>query len=426
MTNPEYVRELAGGLRLIHRYMPDTDSATMQLFFGAGGRYEDMEREYGTSHFLEHLLFQGSEHYPTAKILSETVDGVGGFMNAYTTAELTSYYAKVPADQFVLVARVLADMTQRPLFDPMQIDRERGVIIEEMNVYRDDPGQYVFDLIGDLLWPDDVLRSNILGTEETIRALPRAVIAGYHAGQYAPHNAVIAVAGNIPLEDTAELLTPLFDSASADVQARKPQPVRGDLSRQQVRIYRRDTNQTHLVLAGRGLPLRHRHEPAFRVLGALLGGGASSRLYHTIREEKGLAYVVYMGMTGYVDTGKWEVYAGVSNDKLEEALEAIMVELHRVREQLVDPEELDRVKRQLRGRIIMSQETNGSVADRLGSELLLTGRVRSVESILNDIERVSIDEIASLAQQYLDPANMRLAIIGPHENEAKLTEIIMG
>jgi predicted Zn-dependent peptidase len=425
MTNPDHIRHLASGMKLIHRYMPDADSVTVQFFFGAGGRYEDIQRDYGVSHFLEHLLFQGSENYPTAKILSETVDGVGGFMNAYTTAELTSYYAKVPADQFDLVATVLADMTQRPLFDAVQIDRERGVIIEEMNVYRDDPGQYIFDLIGDLLWPEDVLRSNILGTEASIRALPREIISSYHKSQYAPHNAVVAVAGNVTLEAAEDSLTRLFTFSGIDSQSRSIKPVHGSLAVQKTKIYHHSTNQTHLVLAGRGLPLRHKHEPAFRVLGSLLGGGASSRLYHTIREEKGLAYVVYMGMTGYVDTGKWEIYAGVSNDKLEEALEAIMDELHRVRKQLVDKHELARVKRQLRGRIIMSQETNGSVADRLGSELLLTGDVRSVETILEDIEKVGVDEILDLAQQYLDPANMRLAIIGPHENQAKLTEIIM-
>lgn len=423
MTNPEYIRELPGGLRLVHRHMPDTDSVTLQIFFGAGGRYEDMQREYGVSHFLEHLLFQGSKNYPSAKILSETVDGVGGFMNAYTTAELTSYYAKIPSDKFTQIADLLADLTMRPLFDPMQIDRERGVIIEEMNVYRDDPGQYIFDLIGDVLWPEDVLRSNILGTEETIRALPREVIAGYHAAQYVPSNAVMAIAGNITLTEAEQVIAPLFE-ASHVAAPRKFAPVYGPLAHEKVRIYHQNTSQTHMVLAGRGLPLRHHHEAAFRVLGALMGGGPSSRLYHTIREEKGLAYVVYMGMTGYADTGKWEIYAGVSNDKVEEALEAIVQQLEIVRTQPVGEDELQRVKQQLRGRIIMSQETNGAVADRLGAELLLTGQVRSVDDILADIEAVQVDEIMSLAQQYLDPNGMRMAIIGPHDNAAQLTEII--
>lgn len=423
MTNPEYIRELPGGLRLVHRHMPDTDSVTLQIFFGAGGRYEDMRREYGVSHFLEHLLFQGSKKYPSAKILSETVDGVGGFMNAYTTAELTSYYAKIPSEKFAEIADLLVDLALHPLFDQVQIDLERGVIIEEMNVYRDDPGQYIFDLIGDVLWPEDVLRSNILGTEETVRALPREVIAGYHASQYVPSNAVMAIAGNISLSNAEQIITPLFKPSHV-AAPRSYIPAHGPLAREKVKIYHQNTSQTHMVLAGRGLPLRHHHEAAFRVLGALMGGGPSSRLYHTIREEKGLAYVVYMGMTGYADTGKWEIYAGVSNDKVEEALEAIMQEMEVIRTKTVDEAELRRVKQQLRGRIIMSQETNGAVADRLGAELLLTGQVRSVEAILAAIEAVQAEDILSLAQRYLDPSGMRMAIIGPHDNDMRLTAII--
>ncbi|QQS27076.1 insulinase family protein [bacterium] len=423
MTNPEYIRELDNGLRLVHRHMPDTDSVTLQIFFGAGGRYEDMQREYGVSHFLEHLLFQGSKKYPSAKILSETVDGVGGYMNAYTTAELTSYYAKIPSEKFNDIADLLADLTMHPLFDPTQIDRERGVIIEEMNVYRDDPGQYIFDLIGDVLWPQDVLRSNILGTEETIRSLPREIITGYHASQYIPSNAVMAIAGNVTLAEAEDVIAPLFQAPH--MAAPRPfAPAYGPLATEKVRIFHQNTSQTHLVLAGRGLPLRHHNEAAFRVLGALMGGGPSSRLYHTIREEKGLAYVVYMGMTGYADTGKWEVYAGVSNDKVEEAVEAIVQELELIRTRVASVEELSRVKQQLRGRIIMSQETNGAVADRLGAELLLTGEVRSVDDMLQSIEAVQADEIMALAQKYLDPNSMRMALIGPHDNAPQLAKII--
>lgn len=423
MTNPEHIRELESGLRLVHRYMPDTDSVTLQVFFGAGGRYEDMQREYGVSHFLEHLLFQGSKKYPSAKILSETVDGVGGFMNAYTTAELTSYYAKIPSEKFAQIADLLADLVMYPLFEQHQIDRERGVIIEEMNVYRDDPGQYIFDMVGDALWPEDVLRSNILGTVETIRALSRETITSYHASQYVPSNAVMVVAGNITLAEAEDVITPLFRTSHLTAP-RYFQPAYGPLATEKVHIHHQNTSQTHLVLAGRGLPLRHHNEAAFRVLGAFLGGGPSSRLYHTIREEKGLAYVVYMNMTGYVDTGKWEIYAGVGNNKIEEAVAATMRELERVRTRIIKEDELRRVKQQLRGRIIMSQETNGAVADRLGAELLLTGRVRTIDAMLASIEVVQADQIMSLAQQYFNPDDMRLVLIGPHDNTTKLAAIM--
>jgi predicted Zn-dependent peptidase len=233
----------------------------------------------------------------------------------------------------------------------------------------------------------------------------------------------MAIAGNVTLAEAEQVIAPLFQ-ASHVAAPRHFVQAHGPLAAEKVRIYHQNTSQTHMVLAGRGLSLRHHNEAAFRVLGALMGGGPSSRLYHSIREEKGLAYVVYMGMTGYADTGKWEVYAGVSNDKVEEALEAIVKELEIVRSNPVSHDELQRVKQQLRGRIIMSQETNGAVADRMGAELLLTGQVRSVDDILTSIEAVTVDEIMSLAQQYLDPNGMRMAIIGPHDNAARLTEII--
>lgn len=424
MTHPDHIHELPGGLRLVHRYMPDSESVTIQLFFGAGGRYEDFGREYGVSHFLEHLLFQGSQKYPTSKIISEAVDGVGGYMNAYTTAELTTYFAKVPSEHFRKVADILVDLTLKPLFDPAQIERERGVIIEEMNVWRDDPGQYVFDLVGDLLWPEDGLRTNVIGTEHTIRALSREVIAGYHASMYGPSNAVVAIAGNVPLEEAKDVIEKLFTEAQVTVQPRTFAPTRGQITAAPVYIYHRNTNQTHLVLAGRGVSLRHHHEPALRMLSALLGAGMSSRLFHSVREEKGLAYTIFMGLTSFIDDGKWEVYAGVNNDKLIEALEAILVELRRAREASVSEAELQRVKQQMRGRVIMGQETNGSVADRIGSELLLTHDVRSIDQILDEIDQVTTEDLHAAAQRYLDPSGMRLALIGPHDNSARLAEIL--
>ncbi len=202
MAKPEHIERLASGLTLIHRHMPDTDSVTVQISFGAGGRYEDLSTEYGVSHFLEHLLFKGSQKYPSAKIISEKIDGVGGYMNAYTTEEMTSYYIKVPQQHFELALDVLADMTLHPLFDATEIDRERSVILEEMNVYLDDPGQHVFDLVGGLLWPEDPLRTNVIGTAEIVRQLPREVIAGYHAALYTLDNAIVSVAGNVPLHFT--------------------------------------------------------------------------------------------------------------------------------------------------------------------------------------------------------------------------------
>ncbi len=425
MTNPDHIAELESGLTLIHRHMPDADSVTVQVSFGAGGRYEDLQTEYGVSHFLEHLLFQGSDKYPTAKLMSETIDGVGGYMNAYTTEEMTSYYIKVPQQHFELALDVLSDMTMHPVFAEAEIDRERKVIIEEMNVYRDDPGQHVFDLVGDLLWPEDALRTNVLGTEDIIRHIPRSVIQGYHHALYALDNAVLAIAGNVGLPRVLDALETYFTTGPHHV-ARAVVPTRGPVARKRSNVFHKEVSQSHLVLAGRGVPLRHPDEPALRVLSTLLGGGASSRLFLSVREELGLAYRVFMSATGYTDAGKWEVYAGVSNDRVEEAIEAIHRELQSVRAHAIRADELERVRQQLKGRIIMSQETNGAVADRLSSEYLLTGTIRPLGKVLADIETVTEDDVLSVAQRYLDPSGMRLAMIAPVDDRrlAHIEQII--
>lgn len=421
MVKTEHIEKLDSGLTLIHRHMPDTDSVTVQISFGAGGRYEDLSTEYGVSHFLEHILFKGSEKYPTAKIISEKIDGVGGYMNAYTTEEMTSYYIKVPQQHFELALDILADMTLYPLFDATEIDRERGVIIEEMNVYRDDPGQHVFDLVGPLLWPEDPLRTNVIGTEEIIRRLPREVIAGYHASLYTLDNAIVSVAGNVSLARVEQSIADGFSTATP-AHSRQAVPTRGPLARRRTHVFSQETNQSHLVLSGRAVPLRHPDEPAFRVLAALLGNGMSSRLFLSVREEKGLAYSIFMRASGYSDAGKWEIYGGINTEKLEPALEAIMHELRLIRSQPVGDDELSKVKEQLKGRIIMSQETNGAVADRLGSEFLLTGEIRPIERILEDIDAVTTTDLLSVAQRYLDPSGTRLAMISPVDDK-RLAEI---
>ncbi len=400
----------SNGLKLIARRMTDADSVTAHVFVGAGARHEDFEHEYGVSHFLEHLLFRGSERYPLPKHIYAAIDGVGGYHNAYTTHELTTFFIKVPKDSLTTALDVLADLVQRPLFDPREIDRERGVILEEMNVYRDDPSQHVFDYVGGLLWPQNGLRSDILGSEDIIRSIPPELIRNYHAGTYTPDNVVVSVAGNVKTDILHSLVEDKFGAWQG--MQNHPRDRSGSIvAPQRMHIFQRETNQAHLVMAARGVPLRHPDEAALKVLTAILGRGASSRLYASIREERGLAYVVDMRSVGYTDTGEWTVYAGVRSDSLEEVIAAVMQELRTIREQVVGAEELTRIKQLLRGRVIMGQETNAAVADRLGSELLLTGSVRTMQEMIDAIMRVTAEDIQRVAQLYLDPSAIRLSII---------------
>ncbi|MBP9827298.1 insulinase family protein, partial [Candidatus Saccharibacteria bacterium] len=399
----------------------DADSVTVQFFIGAGGRYEDMTREYGVSHFLEHLLFKGSQKYPTPKLISEMLDGVGGYSNAYTTPELTSFFAKVPKQHFELAVDILSDIVTAPLFQEAEIDRERGVILEEMNLYRDDPAQHVFDYVNELMWPHDPLRGNILGTPELIRSLPREIIKNYHSSLYTMDNMVIAVAGNILPDQIQKVLQERLGGMK-NTHQREIIKSAGPIEQNISRIVHQPTNQAHLVLAGRALPRLHPDEAALRVLTALLGGGLSSRLYVKVRENKGLAYSIFMSTSSFSDTGSWEIYAGATNERLEEAISAILQELEVVRSKPILEEELSRVQQQITGRIIMGLETNGAVADRIGSELLLSGQVRSLDAILEEINAVTIDDVMRVAQRYLDPSGIRLALIAP-QTTAKVADI---
>ena len=403
-------QQYANGLRYIARRMPDADSVTAHVFIGAGGRYEDLQHEDGVSHFLEHLLFKGSQKYPTPQSMSETIEGLGGYHNAYTGHELTTFFVKLPKDHLATGLNILADLTRRPLFDPTEIDRERGVILEEMNVYRDDPAQHVFDYVGQMLWPQSNLRSDILGNSDIIRSLPPEVIRGYHAATYTPDNVVVSLAGNIDLEQAEALVEAEFGDWTGN-HTRLPVAGHGSLATTRSHVFRRETSQAHLVLAGRAVPYRHPDETPLRVLAAALGGASSSRLYNVVREQRGLAYSIYMRAVGYTDTGEWEIYAGVGHQNLREAVSAIAGELSLMRQHGVTEDELQRVKQQLHGRIIMSQETNGAVADRIGSELLLTGEARPLTAILAQIDSVSREDVLRVAQRYLDPSAIRLSLI---------------
>lgn len=410
------ISTLSNGVKVVTRTMDDTESVTVSFFVGAGGRYEDMKVEYGAAHFLEHLLFKGTSKRPEARIISEEVDSVGGYMNAYTAEDHTAYYIKLPKNYVGLAFNILADILTDPLFKPEEVERERGVILEEMNVYKDDPGRYVFDLVGDLLWPKDALRTNVIGTEQIISKMPRQVIIDYFKSLYTMDNLVISVAGNVTHARAVELAEELL--GSFDSKARRGfEKVKGEESEKITNVMHQDTNQTHLIVAGRAPASDAKDEASFKVLSTLLGSGMSSRLFLNVRERKALAYTIYMGYSNFVDTGKFEIYAGVNNDRVEEAVGAITEELIKIRNEGIEKKELEKAKEQVRGRMIMGLESNSAVADVMGSDLIVTGKVRTLEEILAEIDAVTIESVSEAAEKYLQPENLHFAAIGPLEED---------
>lgn len=404
--------ELPNGLKIATLNMPASLSITAAITVGVGSRYEDHKNEAGVTHFLEHLLFKGTKRWPTSRKIAEAVDAVGGYNNAYTSEDLTSYYLKLPKESLSLGLDILADMVSAPLLAEGEIERERGVVVEEMHVYQDDPARYVGHLIPGLLWPGNGLAEEIIGTEEIIRSIPKSRISQFVARHYHPNNMVLTVAGRVNHNHVVAQANDLLGHLR---QGDLPEfsPITGRLSPKITAGYKQPTNQAHIIIASRGYAYGHTDRAAAKVLAALLGQGMSSRLYTEVREKRGLAYSVHAGHSSYVDTGMMEIYAGVSLDKTGAALDAIFTELVKVAQRAVGADELQKSKSKLKGGLALSLESNANVSDMLGRQLTLEGRVVPVEETVAQIDAVTPTDIKRVAQEMLRPEGLRLGVISP-------------
>lgn len=392
--------------------MPQAYSATVSVTTGVGSRYEQFKTNGGVSHFLEHLFFKGTKKRPSTKIISEQVDAVGGYANAYTSNELTNFYIKVPYQQVQLAMDILADMMRNSLFDASEIDRERGVVLEEMNVYRDDPASHVHSLTPHLLWPGHPLAEEIIGSEKVIKRVKRDEIIAHRDTFYRPGNMVVAAAGRVDHDKLVAMAEQLYGDMT-DQPAPVSPKVEQILTGNRTKTLAQDTAQTHLAISTVGYPYRHPKEAASRLMAAILGRGLSSRLFLNVRERKGLAYRVNAGLETFTDTAAFEVYAGVGHDKVPEAIAAICEELRTIIAQPVPEGELNKAKNQIRGGLQMAMENNSAVVDRLSTQLTLLGSIRSVEETLAELDAVTAAEIQRVAAEMLAPDRLRLGIISP-------------
>lgn len=409
--------KLDNGLRVVTAQLADARSITVNIVVGTGSRFEDYAANGGVSHFLEHLLFKGSKKYPTAQDIAEAVDAVGGYNNAYTGEDVTSFYIKVPARHGELALDILSDMIKNPLLDEVEINRERGVIIEEMNVFRDDPPRFVGTLVPALLFPDNPLGRDIIGDEKVINTISRDAIAKYQKDHYRPNNLVVAAAGALKHEDVVKQVR----AALGDMEPLEQPgliPVSAAASDDLAVAHVKSTAQAHFMVASRGYSYDDPDEAASRVVAAILGRGMSSRLFTNVRERQGLAYTVFAEVNSFVDTGLFEAYAGVNLDKIEQALDSVLHELDLITHERVAEAELNKAKQQLTAGLEMSLESNSSIADRIGLQLVLLGRVKPIDEIIAGIEAVTAEDIMRVAGHMLSPENLRFAIIAPEPEAA--------
>ncbi|MBI4363634.1 MAG: insulinase family protein [Candidatus Doudnabacteria bacterium] len=389
----------------------------MSFFIKVGSRYEEA-RLSGVSHFLEHLHFKGSKNYPTAKKLSETIDAIGGEFNANTGKEHTQYFIRAAYEHLPLVFDVLTDMLQHPLFDLREIEREKGVIIEEINMYKDNPQVHIESLFEEGLWPDCALGADIAGKVETIRAMKRSDILAYREKYYQPSNMIIAVAGNFKQEQVVKLAEDFWQKLPFK-KTNGPKAVIEPKKGSRLRIENKPTEQAHMIVGFKAYPYRHRNNYPLRVLSSILGGGMSSRLFIRVRERMGLAYYVGTSFNNYLDAGNFIVQAGLKISSAEKALEVILEELRKVKDNGITNGELKKSKEYLKGKIALAlEDPQDKLEWYLGQEAFLA-RIRTIKQTFEAIDRVTLEQVKNVARDLIRNDRLNLALIGPFPDSKK-------
>ncbi|WP_329137212.1 insulinase family protein [Streptomyces sp. NBC_01476] len=419
---------LPGGLRVVTETLPTVRSATFGIWAGVGSRDETPALN-GATHYLEHLLFKGTPRR-SALAISSAIDMVGGEMNAFTAKEYTCYYARVLDTDLPLAIDVVSDMLTSSLIRQEDLDAERGVVLEEIAMTEDDPGDQVHDLFTTALLGDSPLGRPVLGTVDTINALTRDQVARFYRKHYDPTHLVVAAAGNLDHDTVVRQVRDAFEAAGAlrdpDAVPRAPRDgARTIRAAGRVEILDRRTEQAHVVLGMPGLSRTDDRRWALGVLTTALGGGMSSRLFQEIREKRGLAYSVYSYTSSFADCGMFGVYAGCQPRRLPEVLKICRDELNQVAEHGLNDEELQRAIGQLSGSTVLGLEDTGALMNRLGKSELCWGDQLSVDDLLAKISSVTPDEVRAVARDVLGQ-RPSLAVIGPVKDKqaARLHEAI--
>ncbi|MFC1870916.1 M16 family metallopeptidase [Chloroflexota bacterium] len=412
---------LNNGLRIITAAMPHTRSVSIGVFIGVGSRYES-EPQAGISHFIEHLLFKGTDRHPTSREISEAIEGVGGFLNGGTDRELTVYWCKVAKPHFRRAFDLLVDMVLHSRFNPEDIERERQVIIEEIHMSKDSPSQRVDMLIDELLWPGHPLGQDIAGTPESVMAITRDAMLGYLSNHYQPGNTVITIAGDIRHE---EVISAVEQSVGnwTNQETRTGYTAYTERQNPGLCIETRDTEQAHLCLALPGLSITDPRRFTLDLLNVILGEGMSSRLFIEIRDKLGLAYSIHSYIEHLLDSGSITVYAGVEPKNLRVAIEAILEQLSGLK-MGIPQHELSKAKEMAKGRLLLRMEDSRSVSGWAGGQEILTGQILSVDEVVSLVDAVTTEDITQLAGELLVGSQLRLAVVGPFPPEEPLDRLL--
>ncbi len=413
---------LKNGLTLITIDLPYLDSVTTMVAVGAGSRYETKNIN-GLSHFLEHMAFKGTKKYPTAEIIANLVDGIGAVNNAGTDKEYTFYWIKSAAKHLEFSSDLLSSMVTEPLLSEEEIEKEKGVIIEELRMFKDNPSRYVWDLYEKLQFGDQPVGWDIGGDEKTIKSLKKDDFLSYIKSLYNSSNMVVIYVGKLP-ENIQEIARNDFSNLSEN-KNKSYAPFK--LSKQikpKINVYYKKTDQANLVLGVSGYDRQNQKRYAAKILGIILGEGMSSRLFREIREKRGLAYHVSAGHHSYLDTGMFVVYSGLKLEKIEEGLEVIRTEMLRTVTEKVTEEELNKAKEMERGRLALRSESTNFLAEYFGVNFILDREIETFEEYLKKIEAITIDDLQVVAKDLFKKEKFNLQIIGPFKNQTKFESLL--
>ncbi len=421
------INTFKNGLKVIFVNTQSTSLTTM-LLVGAGSRYETKENN-GIAHFFEHMAFKGSKKYPSSFIISSTIEGLGGIFNAFTSKDHTGYWIKSTPEHFFTVLDVIADMVQNPLLEEEEIEREKGVIIEEINMYEDNPQRKVFDLFDNLIFPDHPLGYDIAGKKEIVSRFNRQTFINYINKLYKPENSILVLAGNLERLKKENLLSVIEEKFSLWQGKKTTEFLRFEKKQEKPAVFlkSKNTEQTHFCLGFRTFSFSEEKKYPLKILSTILGGGMSSRLFIEVRERRGLCYYISSFDEAFADTGYYVIHAGVTNklEQVKEAIKVILQEHQKVIQGKIKKEDFQRAKEMIKGQLLLYLENTVNLASYFGTKQLLMNKIEDPEEVIKKITSIKLDQVIELAKEIFKPENLNLALIGPYESREEFEKSLV-
>jgi predicted Zn-dependent peptidase len=423
-ARPWTITTLANGLRVVTTPVPTSQAASVNLFIGVGSRAE-ARRVNCVSHYLEHMLFKGTDRRPDAITIAEAIEGAGGVLNAYTAKELTCYWNQVPYDMLAVALDVVSDMVRHSLMDEVEIDRERTVVQQEIRRTHDQPGAWAGELLSQAVYGDQPLGWSIAGTLDTVAGLTRDDMTGHIATWYIPQNSVLSVAGNVTHEQVLELAERHLGDWRGDAEDPPAvAPASPGIPAENVRVDVREITQCNVAIGLRAIPRDDPDRYPLAILNNVLGRGMSSRLFKEVRERRGLAYSVGSGVSRHVDTGTMSISMGVTPENMREAIIVSLGELRRLVDEPVPDDELTKARDYAAGSFRLGLESAMALGQRAGESLLLMGEIEPVDEVVAALRGVSAADVQRVAARLFRADNLAISVVGPQADADELRGLL--